>query len=782
MPSPARLLALCLLFWAAAGGGAVAQTVQMRSGDHARFARLVLAIPESADWRIGRIEGGYALDLQDPAIRFDPSGVFSRIPRNRLAALDPGAGRLGMELACDCHASAFLWRPDRLVIDIVDGPPPSNARYEAALDDVLPPTLPALPARPPLGLSQRAAAAVPVFDPRIGPVVPLSPVGLPDPFADAVRRQDRLAATERAILESLARAASQGLLELPGAETLAQPAAPAPTAAAPPQPAAGAGVAPSAPAATSDMPGAPAPTRPGLAVQTSVDRDRPGAPPPAEVAQDGARCLDTDRVDVPAWGDGRDFPSQIGDRNLAVAGEFDRPAPGSVEALARTYIHFGFGREARQALTLAEEGEAPDRQILEALARIVDEEPVLTDVFAGQQGCATPVALWAGLARGSVGGTTEAERLAIVLAYRSLPASLRGHLGNRLARLFAEAGDTVRAASLLAVAAPEMTGDAAAAGLTRAEVAAQTEGPEAAIAQLSTLASENPRLTAEAALRLMELALDQGRPLPPETLVLAATLRYESRGSEMASMLAAAEARVLTMEGAFVEALDLLASDLAPMPPETLGGLRSEVVAAAAGRLPDPEFLALAFAELPPGTDAAATNAVAARLLTLGFPDRASAMLSGPAEGADQSERRFLRAEAGIALGRPELVETALAGIEGPRAAQLRARALAAGGDFGAALAAAAASPEAPADSGAAWRAGAWQALGAQDDPLLRAVSDAMLAPVEVPPDTPPLAERRSLLAQAAETRALTSQLLERFAVGADAAGPPAVSPVPEPN
>ncbi len=761
---------LAAALWSLGITAAAAQTVQMRSGDHARFVRLVLAIPEAAAWKIGRIPGGYALDMQDPAVLFDTSGVFARIPRSRLAELDPGAGRLGMALACDCHLSAFLWRPDRLVIDLVDGPPPANARYETALDEVISPVLPRVATRPSFGL--RTAGTAPVTVARAGPLRPAAPAGLPDPFSDAVQRQNRLVEAERAILDSLARAASQGLLDLPG---FAPPVAP--PAQDPSKPAAvtaAEAVAPSPPGAKMPEPGAS--PRPGLAVQTSVDRDRPAAAAAAaELNAAGASCIDSALLDVAAWGDGRDFQSHIGYRYAAVAGELDRPPAGSVEALARSYIHFGFGREALQALAL--DGAAThERRIMAALAQVVDQEEVTGDVFAGQQGCTTPVALWASLARGSVGGTSEPERLAIVGAYRALPDPLRGHLGNRLAQLFVEAGDTARAAALLNVAAPAVTGGDPAADLTRAEVSARTDGPQAALAQLDTMAKDDPRLTPEAALRLIDMSLEEGREVPAATLELAATLRFENRGSDMAAALGAAEARALTMAGRFDEALALLRTDLSPMSLEEVAALRSGVVGAASARLPDPGFLALAFADLPPGTDAAAGNAVAARLLAAGFAERAAAILATAAEGPDQAERRYLRAEAAVALDQPEVVEAALAGIASPRAARLRARSLAAQGDFAAALTAAAEAPEDGADPGAAWRAGAWQALGSQDgDALLRAASDAVLFPVAVPPDAPPLAERRALLAQAAATRALTVELLDRFAISPDAA-PGAVS------
>jgi hypothetical protein len=128
-----RLPRLCLLLVLCAGP-VFAQDVAIRSGEHESFSRLVLSIGEGTRWQLETTRAGARLRLSEPDAVFDTSGIFERLPRQRLDAVtDEGGGVLSLRLACDpCHVDPFLWRPGRLVIDIVEGPDPV-ARDRSAL-------------------------------------------------------------------------------------------------------------------------------------------------------------------------------------------------------------------------------------------------------------------------------------------------------------------------------------------------------------------------------------------------------------------------------------------------------------------------------------------------------------------------------------------------------------------------------------------------------------------------------------------------------------------------
>jgi len=69
----------------------------------------------------------------DRALRFDLSGAFDRIGRDRLRALaaPEGQGRLLLDLGCDCALRPFWHGARMLVLDIAD-PPAAPAAPPAA--------------------------------------------------------------------------------------------------------------------------------------------------------------------------------------------------------------------------------------------------------------------------------------------------------------------------------------------------------------------------------------------------------------------------------------------------------------------------------------------------------------------------------------------------------------------------------------------------------------------------------------------------------------------------
>jgi len=752
--------------------GAQAQDVGIRSGEHPDFTRLVLTIPAGTDWQLERVGTRYALGL--PAgLTMRPDGVFERIPRSRIATLTADGPDLLIDLACDCHATAFLWRADRLVIDINDGPPPADSPFEQAV-------APAAPA---------PAIVLPIIAPALAAQVPGY---LPDPFVTEVEDRARLQELGTALREGVARAATAGLLQTqvapqadPGqvvpppddhAAMAHEPAHPAPMAAArdtatiaPPGHAAAAPVAASAPLQDHDA--SPAHTgmttgaTPGLELSNAIERasDLP------ELAVIDGRCLPDSVFDLPNWATGSDFASQIGWARAAL-GTSDSPAPDAVEQMARTYLYFGFGQEA--VVTLALDGRrSTEREILLAMARVIDATPDdgnAADAFAGQANCPGPGALWAALARRSLDGSDETGRIAIETAYRALPSPLRSHLAPRLAQLFLDAGDPATAEALLAPMAATGQSASLEAELTLAEISLTTEGPASAIAALAALAQTDDRMTPAALLRLMQLAHAAGRPLDPDVTDLAAAMQYEVRGTAEAAALQMARARAALDVQSYAGALDLIDAVADPAEARTL---RGEAALALAQHASDAAFAELAFARLDQDLPAVAANAVAARLQALGFAERALALLTPPAFGADMAERRYLRADAATALGRWIAADAALAGLSGPRADALRSRLLTAQGEFGAA----AAEPGVVPNAALAWRAGAWDALVGGDDPLLTAASAARLSdPAAIAdPAAPPLAASAALLIRAEATRALAADLLARFADSGSAAAAP---------
>lgn len=116
---------------------AQAETARVSSGEHTDFSRLVITLEAASEWRFGRTADGYALSFQREGISFDTAAVFARIPKTRIGAVrqDPEASRLHVSAQCECHATAFEFRPGIIVVDVRNGPPEADSPFEKPVAD-----------------------------------------------------------------------------------------------------------------------------------------------------------------------------------------------------------------------------------------------------------------------------------------------------------------------------------------------------------------------------------------------------------------------------------------------------------------------------------------------------------------------------------------------------------------------------------------------------------------------------------------------------------------------
>jgi len=130
----------------------LAEPLSIRSGDHDTFSRLVLTIPEGSVWGVTQIDNGYSLNISGNPDGFDISQIFERISRERIeAVIQKSPSDLDIFVQCQCYIDTFLWRPDRLVLDVIEGDPPNDARIFSLenivtelsqLDNILPAPMP----------------------------------------------------------------------------------------------------------------------------------------------------------------------------------------------------------------------------------------------------------------------------------------------------------------------------------------------------------------------------------------------------------------------------------------------------------------------------------------------------------------------------------------------------------------------------------------------------------------------------------------------------------------
>jgi len=699
----ADVVMLGLLALVAAAAAAMAQPVVLRSGAHDGFDRLVLPFERPVDWRIGRRGADYAVVVTpepgEPAPAYDLSQVFQRIRPDRLARLtrDPD-GALRLHLACACHASAFRFGPGWVVVDVVDGPPPPGSRFEASVDlpeaaAQRPPARPAATPVLPLRLADAASTAVlgpvlasvaPPVPENGGPPVQLTPAEpapatppVPDrPDAPAADIAQGVARARAELLVDLERAVDQGLVSVADAAT------------APPVPLGAPGSPPAAAAPEPDLPAQ-------LDTTTAFDAARAAIGRGTGAVDAPATCPPSDWLDVAAWATDAPATTQIGAARAAVLAEFDKPQPREILRLARLYIHFGFGAEAR-ALLDAFAAPEPEAAQLRRLATIVDFPAAAHDMgLAPHPGCPGPAALWDLLVQPAV-GVLGPERLRDALAaFSDLPAHLRRHLGPPIAARLDAAGRRDAAQTVLAAVVRAQTGRDASQGraFDAARLAEARLGMTGLTEQdLRRIASGTGEEAATALLALAERHLERGAPLPPALRSALAALAFELRGSGLGAALKDIELRTLAAEGEHARAFAGLAEAVAgalrhaPLPHETLPDLLRRLFEDAADAvLAETYFRHRALIEvaaLAPDLRRRGAH----RLLEAGLTAPAWALLHPPGRElvAEAPEDRLLGAEILVAQNATELAQERIRGLDGPAATALRLRIAEAQGDLAA--------------------------------------------------------------------------------------------------
>ena len=477
-----------------------AETITAQSGEHDGFSRLVMRIPDGTGWSLTQDGRSATLNLDSTGAVYDTSRVYSRIPRQRIASLRQNApGQpLRMDLGCDCSVRAYRLPSGHLVIDVRDGATDSMTASFGDLDPQAPanllnplgrlvssngyrfnlPSGQMRDARTALELAAAVAgrpvepaAAAPLPDPGMPLTLPLvtrelalsvplaaapepAPQPEPDPAPEPEPAQTAeaegsvhppevqsellfdVAETERAtavgtsemrLLEQIGRATNQGLLDLEDTGISDSEAATllAPLSAQMRQ--------------TSPLN--------HVSVTTAIDRDMLNAPHSQATPGLESLCLPAAELAVHNWGSDAPFADQVAPLRSALYGEFDRVDPQTALALARVYLFFGFGAEARGVLDLVPPDLA-NLEVLEQLSRLLDGEPLpINHVFAGQQGCDGDAAFWAALADGAVKDHANTDQIQQTLS--RLPVHLRVALGPRVTTFFAKADEKHMAAAAM---------------------------------------------------------------------------------------------------------------------------------------------------------------------------------------------------------------------------------------------------------------------------------------------------------------------------------------------
>lgn len=750
----ALVLALCLPTVAAG------EVALVRGGEHPEFTRIVVDAVAPGDWRLGRTDDGYELQLGPEVSGYDLAQAFERIPRDRVSALwrDPASGRLRFSLSCACYAIAFEFRPGVVVIDIKTGQPPQGSAFEVPLDPPATAAAPDAGAPEPPAEAEAAPSAAPAaagdgalaYDwidiHRDTAGAPAEPT-LPLPFEVADPRLDPLRA---ALLAQISRGAAEGVVEMAEHPVL--------------------------PKAASDR----SSEGPGMRI---VNGDLPGMiasgvhDPGPNLTPEGQPCLADSDLAVTSWMLPGPIAEQMGPGRAGLLGEFDTPEPDAIRRAARLYIALGFGAEARQYLDMLPDPDAEEARLLRAMAHVADQEPGGEAAFVPMAGCDTAAALWSALTLTAAGEARPSQIGALNLAavgrsFSALPVHLRRYFGPPLVEMFLQAGKD-EAARLIRDAILRAPGEAGPdVALMDAQYDLATGDGHEAVKIAGEVAREAGSAGPEALVTLVEAAFQSGSPLPPDLPATLMAYRADARGTALEVPLRRASLLAAAMLGDFTGAF----AELHAAPDSA-----ADLWALAATRADDDLFLAEAVSAAAEGHPAVAADvalAIAQRLLDLGFAGQALAWL-GPVDTTADLPRRLVAARAALALGDARAALALVSGLGDAEAERLRAAAVLQLGDAAAAAEALHRAGDAAAgDRALSWTedwaklaesgADPWKSAAALAD--AGTAGDAAQDPA-APPDPVaapgPLARGNALVADSAAARAAVDALLTSVAAPA---------------
>jgi hypothetical protein len=700
---------------------ASANPVQVQSGEHDGFTRLVLDYGQTVGWQLGRSPDGYELQVLSPTA-YDFTQAFNLIGKGRLAAIwaDPASGNLRIGIACACHAIPFEFRPGIVVIDLRDGPPPKGSSFELALNGDPSPELPKrnLPRPRP-----RPALATPYDWLKRAVADPARPAHH-QPYPHLLGEIDpTLQPLREALLHQLSRGVAQGVVDI------AIPQAS-------PNPGNGSGN-PSVQIHVGDLPGMTA---------DIADSDK-------SLAANGNTCPTASNLDVSGWGDDHPISQQIALSRQGLVQEFDKPDPEALARAVKFHLFMGFGAEARQLLQ-AFPVDQKDAPFWRSLSFLMDDEPDSAPAFAGLEACDTPAAMWALLGNPApvAGGALNND--AALLAFSALPVHLRQLLGPRMAERFLarEDAESARAVRDAILRAPGTAG--AATDLLQAEMDMKSGDPKAAEAKLvNILADSGPHAT-EALITYVEARVAQSLPIPPDIAPALEAMLMEHANAKDAPKIRRALALAQAASGDFRAAFDA-----AP----ALGKTEAEIwhILAVVGEdRAILDYAILAENRMHPDIAPETSEALARRLLKLGFAKDAALWLDKVAD-----PDAVLAAEISLAQGDAQSALTWLVASTEQEADPLRAQALQALGDN---IAAAKTYSDSGAEAkavAALIRAGDWAHL-AETGPAPWKAAAATVLPVWHPPPASdgPLARGHSLVDSSAKTRLAVASLLQNLA------------------
>ncbi|RPE64633.1 hypothetical protein EDD53_2392 [Pacificibacter maritimus] len=647
-----------------------AEPVQVVSGDHEDFSRLVLQLPRPTNWSAGTVEGGYIFKPNEGEIQYKLDQVFDFITKDRIFDVqDLGDGALFISTDNRFFLDAFDLRDNHVVLDIKDGTAQKNSRFEQPFDQsrfTVEKTTAQL-------VDTEVNLTPPV--PTQAMISPTTPIDIPIVAQQHVWRLDALSDTpnprvsemEKRLFDQISRAVSQDLLDadLPDTESVVAEVEKLTQTPASDE-SADTALTSGAARRTDDT---------HIRIQTAVDRDRkPVASQTINLSEEN--CFASHALDIQDWGQPLNEGLQIAAYRSQTLGEFDQPSPQGVEALVKYYLFLTFGAEAKAALDaygLPLKDEAALRKIAEVMDGVSSVE---TSAFKTQVDCDGPSAFWSVISREKLPPVTDQQLDSIIAYFSGLPLHLRKHLGPRISEKFLASG-YVTAAELVQNAilrVADQSNDAL--DFLNAEMMIADGNSTNAVEILDTIVSHDGPEAALALIRSIDVQKESLHTIDPKVAENAEILAIEHRNTPLEAQLirASIDARIHSNRPDLALQALLKGTNRTIVESNEFQRLLNSASAGVASSSDDLEFVKQAISVL--SADAAALLSdetkltLADRLMGLGFVDLAAEF--GKFESPPSNRAKILLADIHRNKGDLDSALAYLMHIDEPRANRLR--------------------------------------------------------------------------------------------------------------
>ncbi len=660
---------------------AAAQQIKIRSGAHEDFTRLVLDVPAGAVWSVEQSSTGAELTIDGHSGGFDTSSVFDRIDRSFISSVSSKSSSINVEFSCTCDATVFDQPPNMIVLDVYAKQSwPEDTLFDtASLSFVGSQTLR-------LGQTQSVLPKErgPIIDLALDPT-PASQVAKdfgnplqlrPVPQDTTPPDGDQLQTARNQIARQIGTAATRGILSSVGPLNVPQTAVPKPQ------------------IDTKVFDVTTAKTTPPLAKNDASTNIRisnssvilpDGRTELPASHSGGLSCIDPQLVSVRNWGTEDALSQRVSLLRSQLFGEFDQLDPETALQLARTYIYFGFGAEARQILLLDRSLKTNNPELL-GIAEILElGHSPNSEYLSRFLECDSDAALWAILSVETIDPAASINVIAALRSASALPMHLRKFIAPELSKRLLSYGDTNSASAALRSLerGPEPLNSRA--NLAKADIELSEDNIAQAQERLAEIVTSNTEQSAKALIKFVDSHLAEDSEIDEDVATLVEAYAREMRGDPLEIELRRTHVLALGKSRQFSKAFDALSrmrernTDMLEYP------LRSSVLDLLTRNADDVEFLEHAFVQIeiePETLTPRSLFQLARRLADLGFWTQAELSLNSGKNYSNREQVALLRAEIALALGRPFEALAHLFGLDTETASFLRAKAEASAGDF----------------------------------------------------------------------------------------------------